>query len=289
MAGRKSAGQTFVDTGRTELDRCGEDSARRRIVARRTWLVAVLAFACCQIAISATHAQAPATNAQGQATQAPATHAGMPVVNAAAESVAVGPSIRASGDTVHRWQIQDAQASLLIGDCLLLRGDQEIRADKILIVSDGPRGKVRNRVVLEGRQTKDGKEQRPRSAVWMTEKEPAVQAPLYKTEPDVRPFLMEYLPSSSIASVGSAPSDLAAPALLQTQYAEPTGNAPTPTLAAPLELSTADGFTPAQLPPTTGLPLAPQSSPPIITEDGATTGGFQFYFGGGSKSVTFER
>ncbi|MEL6109224.1 MAG: LPS assembly protein LptD, partial [Planctomycetota bacterium] len=299
MSARSNAG-----AGRKGSDRCDADGTRvrpRPYVIRFTLLVVGFGLA--------------GSNAWGQSPSRASP-------SDSKTALSIGPSIRASSDTVHRWQIRDAQASLLIGDCLLLHGEQEFRAAKILIVSDGPHGHIRNRIVFEGRQTPSGIEQTPRSAIWMTEDEPKIQTPQFRLEPRERPFLLEFLPSDSIQSVTNPTPRLSAPELLQAQYTEPTQSTPpatftkpaqftatpspaTPSPATPsteprpagvsqpptpaLELMTPEGLPPAPLPPTTGLPLSRESTPPIITEDGATTGGFQFFFGGGSKNVTFER
>lgn len=225
-----------------------------------------------------------------------------------AASTASKASIRASGDIVYRWQIDDAQASLLQGDCVLHYENREIRAGRILIVSDGPRGQVRNRLVFEGRIGADGKtDPTPKTVVWMTADDPSVQAPIYRGQPEQRPFLMEYLPSKSIQGIGSSRQSVQ-----QTQFTQPvpnpnaTGNTiappsnaeiPAPNLAPTIAPTQIPAPTPtpvpmtqslppgAGLPPISGLPPIGDAPPPIVFDDGATTGGRQYFFGGGSKSV----
>lgn len=209
--------------------------------------------------------------------------------------------IRASGDTVYRWQDDGAQVSLLEGDCLLLHGDRQMKASRILIVSDGPQGRVRNRLVIEGRIQANGKmDPIPRTATWMTTDDPAVQAPNYRGKPAQRPFLMEYLPDRSIEAMGK---------VQQVQFTQPvpdpgvtddsagTGSSiPRPNLAptlAPLESlpinPPGNALQPAaELPAVSGLPLAGDAAPPVTFDDGATTGGPQFFFGGGNKSVEID-
>jgi len=227
----------------------------------------------------------------------------------------VGNPIRASGHLVHRWQIDGAQASLLVGDCVLIRDRQEIRAEKILMVSDGPQGRVRNRIVIEGRRLPDGtSESTPRSVVWVTQKDPIVQAPRYRRRPDQRPFLMEYLPADSIRAIApvaaTEAADDAEPSVRQAKLTGPPGSTspsgstgstnrlpeqipagppqetPTDRLPPPAELTLPDGspIEGAFMPPESGLPLATDPPPPTVTDDGATTGGMQFFVGGGSKS-----
>lgn len=233
-------------------------------------------------------------------------------VATAQEVVAADSSISASGNTIYRWQIDDAQVSMLDGECVLRHKGRELNAKRILIVSDGPRGRVRNRVVIEGRVLPDGKsDPTPRTATWTTTTEPSVQAPNYRGEPDQRPFLLEYLPSDAIESIGtqqsaaqqsaaqqSAAQQSAANTVQPVQFTQPIPDPgvteiPAPTLATPTPATPIPAgpifsgpITP--LPPSTGLPLATDSPPPMTFEDGATTGGTQFYFGGGSKSVGFD-
>jgi hypothetical protein len=219
-------------------------------------------------------------------------------------------SIQASGDTVYRWQIDDAQASMLEGDCVLIHDNREIKADRILIVSDGPRGRVRNRLVIEGYVGADGKaDPTPKTIVWTTDDDSTVDAPNYRGRPDQRPFLMEYLPSKSIQEIGSADQRID-----QVQFTQPFpnvndgaevpslgpnagGGIPLPSLAPTIAprpesvmVPTPDPLTEslppgAGLPLSSGLPLATDAAPPVVLEDGATTGGRQYFFGGGTKSV----
>ncbi|WP_182866045.1 organic solvent tolerance protein OstA [Stieleria mannarensis] len=211
-------------------------------------------------------------------------------------------SISASGNTIYRWQIDGAEASLLEGDCVLRHQSQEFRADRVLIVSDGPHGRVRNRLVIEGRRRSDGSvDPTPRTATWTTTDDPSVQAPHYRGKPDQRPFLLEFLPSDSIEAVGPTPTSSAASQTAdgvgQVQFTQPVPDAsvtdgpssiPSPSLAPTLAPPT-NNLAPLQpMAPSGGLPLATDSPPPTVFEDGATTGGTQFFFGGGSKSVEID-
>ncbi|QDV47644.1 hypothetical protein Enr13x_75550 [Stieleria neptunia] len=209
----------------------------------------------------------------------------------------VSESIRASGNTIYRWQIDGAEASLLEGDCVLHHHEQAIHAERILIVTDGPRGRVRNRLVIEGRVRPDGSvDPTPRTATWTTVRDPSVQAPNYRGKPAQRPFLMEFLPLDSIEAVGATPPH-AESSVDQVQFTQPVpdpgvtdgaSTIPSPALAPTLTPPT-NTIAPLQpLPPSGGLPLATDSPPPIVFEDGATTGGTQFFFGGGSKSVEID-
>ncbi|KAA5540473.1 organic solvent tolerance protein OstA [Roseiconus nitratireducens] len=225
-------------------------------------------------------------------------------------------AIRASGDVVYRWQINDAQASMLQGDCVLIFKGREIKAETILIVADGPRGRVRNRLVIEGFQTADGQtDPTPRTVVWTTQRDPIVQAPQFRGEPEQRPFLMEFLPAEFIEAIGSSgnarPSNNGVAAAQFSQpipdsagqnpggatprvTAPPAGSveliAPgSPSVARPEGMAGQSGMAgrPAgalPLPSSAGLPQAGELPPPTVFDDGATTGGQQFFFGGGTKS-----
>lgn len=232
-------------------------------------------------------------------------------VAAAVAQTPSSPAIRASGNTIYRWQHDGAQASLLEGDCLLYHDDREIKAERILIVVDGPQGRVRNRLVVEGRHLDDGsRDPTPRTATWTTAADPVVQAPNYRGKPARRPFLLEYLPSEAIDAMGAAPDGTdrspehaSGDAVRPVQFTEPVPvPVPDPTvtdLPAPASsVPPVEGGFPRAAAPlnpplstqstSSGLPLATDSPPPITFEDGATTGGTQFFFGGGSKSVELD-
>ncbi len=217
-------------------------------------------------------------------------------------------AISLRGRTVHRWQVDAAQLSLLEGDCLLNVDGKKTRAERILLVCDGPHGNVRSRVVLEGVQRPDGStDPTPRTAVWRTRSEPSIEAPQYRGRPKQRPFLMEYLPGDATPATGIPATDTPTPAagrptqptetqsaIRQVQFTAPVpdpdamqGNlpaSPPENLSADQPLELPQPVAPAP-PPTSGLPLAADPPPPTVFEDGATTGGQQFFFGGGSKSV----
>ena len=169
MAGKEATADSHPVTARNQPERSCRDAARLSVVYS-------LVFAVALASAIVPAAEIPTSSAS--------------------------PVIRASGHTIYRWQIDDAQASMLEGGCVLHHGRDEIKAERILIVSDGPRGRVRNRLVIEGRIRPDGtREPTPRTATWTTAKEPSVQAPNYRGRPPQRPFLLEYLPLDSIESV----------------------------------------------------------------------------------------
>lgn len=211
-----------------------------------------------------------------------------------------GLAVTLRGQTVYRWKWDTAQASLLEGDCSLTRGNQTIKAERILLVSDGPHGSVRNRLVLEGVQRSDGKtDPTPRTAVWQTTTEPTIEAPQYRGRPQQRPFLMEYLPGEQTPPIAMpdptarvqipAQTDTSAistepGAIRPVQFTQPVPDPDVDDGGDPLEL-----MPPAsnRRPPVSGLPLATDPPPPTVYEDGSTTGGQQFFFNSGSKSIEF--
>ena len=170
--------------------------------------------------------------------------------------------IGAQGTTVYRWQVGEAQATLLEGDCELQHDGRSIEAESILMVADGPRGNVRTRMVIAGMRLADGRKRvEPTTMTLVTNDEPIVQAPRYRPAPETPPALMQYLPSANEA--GSQRTDTA----IQTvQFQQLPGPVLTP----------AQGVDLSSPPPATVLP------------DGATTGGTKFFVGGGSQSVEIQ-
>ncbi len=157
--------------------------------------------------------------------------------------------IRISGNSIYRWQIGESDASLLQGDCVLQYNGESVAADSVLLVVDGPIGRVRSRVVIAGMKPGEGSGTEPRSFTAITLTDPKILAPQFRGKPKQLPDLLRYLPGDE--SVQSEWESLVQP----VQFAQP------------------------ELTP-------PQNGPPPITlSDGATTGGFQFFTGGGTRSV----
>ncbi len=179
-----------------------------------------------------------------------------------------GPAapIRASGDTVYRWQIGDAQASLLEGECTLQHDGRTVQANAILMVSDGPRGNVRTRIVIDGMRMAAGRSRVEPTALTLTAiDDPEIQSPRYRGAPKTSPPLLQYLPSASPSGSNSN--------IQQVQFQQP-GSLQTPSgLEAPV-LSPAQGVELSTIPP-----------PATTFDDGATTGGYTFFVGGGTRSV----
>ena len=98
------------------------------------------------------------------------------------------------GNVVSRWQIEDAEASLLQGDCELAHADRVLHADAILLLVDGPAGRVRTRIVIAGKTAHD-KKNIPRAFTLLTRDDPQIVAPRVLKKPAVEPELLRYLPA----------------------------------------------------------------------------------------------
>ncbi len=173
----------------------------------------------------------------------------------AAQEIAADP-IEVSGDSIYRWQIGTADASLLEGDCIIQQGGHRFTASSILLVVDGNTGNVRNRLVIAGMRDSSGSEISPRRAFTITTlSEPKILSPRYRGKPKQPPELLEFLPDSGAVNT----ADLSA--VRQVQFEQP--------MESPLEIQ------PSELYP-----------PPAVTlSDGATTGGYQFSVAGGTRSI----
>ncbi|HBV62957.1 MAG TPA: hypothetical protein DEF45_08050, partial [Rhodopirellula sp.] len=103
------------------------------------------------------------------------------IANTATSQEISSEPIHVRGNVVSRWQINDTEASLLKGDCELAHGDRTVRADSILLVVDGPVGRVRTRFVIVGDSTKKG--DRPQTLVLLTLDDPQIIAPRVLKKP----------------------------------------------------------------------------------------------------------
>ncbi|NND98421.1 MAG: LPS-assembly protein LptD [Pirellulaceae bacterium] len=210
--------------------------------------------------------------------------------------------IRVGGDTVFRWQLGDAQASLFEGNCTLEHNQTRMECKSVLMVCDGSAGNVRTRVVIAGHRQPSQlvtQSAQPLVRTFVTADEPViVNNPRYRGPPREPPQLLRYLPE--LSDIGSAPS-LVRPVQFQsdvplnppgldsvgTGAGDPTGAAAlSGMLEAPI-LIQAPATTIAQglTPPQQGLIVDTPPPPPTTFPDGATTGGWYFSVGGGSRSV----
>jgi lipopolysaccharide export system protein LptA len=170
------------------------------------------------------------------------------------------PEIQFSGNALNRWQLGDAEASLLQGDAVIQQGDRQLRGESILVVVDGPPGKVRSRVVIERGSNS------PQAFTLLSSDDPSFQAPQFRGPPKQSPRLLKHLPREQ------------ADTIVQTvQFSE--------TVPAPIPDSATNTLPSLNTLPSPNGPGNSSTAPPITLSDGATTGGFQFFTGGGSRSV----
>lgn len=164
--------------------------------------------------------------------------------------------IEVSGDAIYRWQIGEADASLLEGDCVIQQGDQRFTAESILLVVDGDVGEVRNRLVIVGMRDDEGRRsERPKTLTLQTLDEPKILSPRYLGKPKQPSKLLNYLPDSGAITESSLG------AVRQAQFQQP--------------------FQPQAILEQEAL----DSPPPITLSDGASTGGLNFFVAGGSRSI----
>ncbi len=174
------------------------------------------------------------------------------LANAAAQEISPD-LIEVSGNSIYRWQIGAADASLLEGDCVLQHGEQRIMADSILLVVDGPIGRVRSRVVIAGLKTSGGIATEPTTFTFLNLNDPRILfTPVFKGKPKTPPALLRYLPANP--SIDSPGLPIQRASIQQVQFSEP--------VLAPPQLGSP--------------PLSPpQSAPSSVT----------FMTGGGTRSV----
>ena len=107
-------------------------------------------------------------------------------------------AIRVSGDSACRWNIGDAQALLFEGECVLQHEGSRLQAKSVLMVSDGPQGKVRTRLVIDGVPGRQS--DKPIAATIFTIDDPIVQSPRYRRPPQTPPALLKFLPDLNPAT-----------------------------------------------------------------------------------------
>ena len=184
------------------------------------------------------------------------------------EEVSPDP-VEVSGDSVYRWQIGAADATLLVGDCVILHQGKRYAADSILLVVDGEIGRVRNRLVLSGMRSPQGKAaDKPRAFTIFSLGDPKILSPDYRGAPEAPPSLMAYLPDAAGTAVASLDR------IQQVQFATPSN--------------------PAGLLESTGAPIAtdvPPVSAPAVAEPQVELGGndsIQFLIAGGTRAVRIK-
>ena len=105
--------------------------------------------------------------------------------------------IEVSGNVVHRWQADNADYSLVQGECIVVHGDQSTIADDVLVVVDGPSDRIRTRVVISSPLGATGIAQEPLSLTLFGKSVPKISAPIFRGRPAQPPALLERLPNES--------------------------------------------------------------------------------------------
>ncbi|WP_143543762.1 LPS assembly protein LptD [Rhodopirellula sp. MGV] len=217
-----------------------------------------------------------------------------------AQSVTVDGEIRLSGQTLFRWHEGQTQMSLAEGNCRLEFNGKAYLANKVLVVTDGPRGNVRNRLAIEGLGGTKKSATEPSQPLVVTlrsDDEPRVQSDQYRAKPASRPFLLDYLEQSLARQ--AATSEVA-----QTQFVQggQTQSIPVPEPIPDDNVNTRQWEVPN--PPLSRLPT--ELTGPNTFNGPSTSGGFgdsypidqysvadpleptnnsEFLFGGGTKGV----
>lgn len=164
-------------------------------------------------------------------------------------------TIRVRGNVVSRWQIGEAEASLLEGDCELLYDHRMVRADAILLVVDGPAGRVRTRIVIQRDADEKEADAVPQSLTLLTLQDPQIIAPRVRKKPADPPHLLQYLPASNPRT--------------DSGLAETTGR----------------NIAVRQVQAESVMAPQPDNALPQPSSDPASSSAFRFLTGGGTKSV----
>lgn len=198
-----------------------------------------------------------------------------------------GVPLRASGDVLYRWQIDEADAYLFEGDCLLERQGRRFSARSILLVVDGEPGRVRTRLVMDGVPRGDGGRRRePIAAVDYAITVPEVSAPLMRGAPAEASRLMRRLPPGEPSPVRT----------VQHQESLPDQGMPLPAPVSGPTRSRSPQWDAPDFPPGTAdsspslsefSPGGPEGSgsAPGAGPVGGAGGGFQFFVGGGTRAI----
>ena len=200
-------------------------------------------------------------------------------------------AIRVSGDSVHHWRIGNADAWWFQGACGLQYQDQFIEAESLLLVSDDWQDKVRTRLVIDG--IAGDQNASPRTTTIFTANDPITQAPRFLGAPKSPPDLLRYIPNLKPSRIGTSDSITDQVNAGQVKLAQFTSEEPL--LESPgLSHSVLQPPTLSEAPsigsqPSQGLVVDSIPPPPQTFSDGATTRGFFFTVGGGSRSVEIKR
>ncbi|MDB4678959.1 organic solvent tolerance protein OstA [Rhodopirellula sp.] len=112
--------------------------------------------------------------------------------------LAAGNSLQIQGTTISRWDHGEAEASLIEGNCEISLSGQRLKADRVLLVVDGPAGRVRSRVVfVQSQHDSTNGNDVPSVFICLTDSEPQIIAPNYRRASSHQTELMKWLPSES--------------------------------------------------------------------------------------------
>lgn len=226
--------------------------------------------------------------------------------------------LRASAARVNRWREGTVDFSLLSGRCELKHEGKLFRADKILVAVDGEAGRYRVGLIMDRvKLGPNASTVEPVVARLELAELPRLEAPQFYGKTELPAGWREHLGLPSVNAGGlpqlpSQPGDrlseaIPAPssAIRQVQYTEPPLDAsalPSSGLVVspgvePIPTPVPDAGPTARFQPPTSLPTGPQeplpdspstapsTGPTVTGPDGSTTGGFQFFIGGGTRSV----
>lgn len=134
-----------------------------------------------------------------QQMSAPAT-ARLPTTsaNAATSANVSALPLEVRADVVNHWQMPgetDSEAYLLTGNCALRHENNQFAAEQVLLVIDGPPGRVRTRLAMSGVRQGDGATHpQPITATLLTTTAPQLSAPVSAGLPKQPPQLMRLIP-----------------------------------------------------------------------------------------------
>ncbi|QDV61665.1 LPS-assembly protein LptD [Crateriforma conspicua] len=101
---------------------------------------------------------------------------------------------RVDGDRIAKWNRGGADISWLRDNCRLMFEDRIYLCDQVLLVVDGPPGRVRTRFVISGVSDGKGGQTGPLSGVIYSALEPQIQSPTPVPVPQSLPALASHLP-----------------------------------------------------------------------------------------------
>ncbi|WP_146580415.1 LPS-assembly protein LptD [Neorhodopirellula pilleata] len=213
------------------------------------------------------------------------------------------------GTTVHRWQHPNGgqDCTLVTGDCALSHQGKRFLATSVFIVVDGHGSSLDVHLLMD--QVRVGSAQKTREPIvahLKMSEPPSIEADNYRGRTDVPDrwwSLLDVVSDANDSSTEQTGRQAESSNIRAVQYVESPMTLPpggmvleSPVFEEPITSYSPQGSPPATssspniAPPPTpssslSSPVRPLPDPPIITEDGGTTGGWQFLVGGGSRSL----